>query len=488
MKQKHTVLTLLCLASLLLTISCGDSQSAGTKDTQAPTKSDGTAAVTDADSAPDPYESIRARLDEGIDFGNTPFNIISYVSETWDIYLAPEGENGETLNDAAFRRNTEVEELLGIDITAIYHDSYVNQFRTAVLAGDSTAYDLICFWSPGDYSGLITDQIVYDWTQLPYVNLDADWYNKTANTAYSINGKQYFAVSDFTYPVHQHFRILYNKELFRSLQYDSTPYDDVYAGTWTFGRMLEYSKGLYTDLDGDGKAGLGDRYGIVLNNAFCSMFPLSAGELPVSCGEDGFTFNLFSDRIVDIVTDVVGLSENPDAFVSRQSNNEQYKIFEAGNALFEPYASDPLLLRNLEFDFGYLPYPKYDEGQKDYVVVAAGGLMAVPNSLTDPERTGIIMEALAIASHNYVADAFVEQYIENKILRDEDSQKIYRLMRSLQTYDLSYNIDPSTKLANYAYYSYFMNKRDANVASYYEKIIKVVEKKYSAMYDLIVSQ
>lgn len=486
MKQKNAILSLFCLAALLLTVSCGDSKPTTSAETQTPDHEDTTAAVTE--STPDLYASIRAKLDEGVDYGGTPFNIISYVSDTWDIYLEPEGEDGEVLNDAAFRRNTEVEEMLGIDITAIYHDNYVNQFRTAVLAGDSSSYDLICFWSPGDYSGLITDQIAYDWTQLPYINLNADWYNKTANTAYSIDGKQFFAVSDFTYPVHQHFRILYNKELFRSLQYDSTPYEDVYAGTWTFGRMMEYSKGLYTDLDGDGKAGLGDRYGIVLNNAFCSMFPLSAGELPVSCGEDGFTFNLFSDRIVEIVTDVVNLSSNPDAYINRQTNNDQYKIFESGNALFEPYASDPLLLRDLEFDFGYLPYPKYDEGQKDYVVVAAGGLMAVPNSIVDPERTGLVMEALAIASHNYVADAFVEQYIENKILRDEDSQKIYRLMRSLETYDLSYNIDPSTKLANYAYYSYFMQKRDANVASYYEKIIKTVEKKYSAMYDLIVNQ
>ncbi len=485
MKQKNALLSLLCLAALLITASCGDSGTSEPVETKTPADN-GTTAITEP--VVDNYASIRARLDEGIDYGGTPFNIISYVSDTWNIYLEPEGESGETLNDAAFRRNTEVEEMLGIDITAIYHDNYVKQFRTAVLAGDSTAYDLICFWSPGDYSGLITDQIVYDWTQLPYVDLSADWYNKTANTAYSINGKQYFAVSDFTYPVHQHFRILYNKDLFRSLQFDSTPYDDIYSGSWTFDRMMEYTKGLYSDLDGDNKAGLGDRYGIVLNNAFCSMFPLSAGELPVSCGEDGFTFNLFSDRIVSIVTDVVGLSANPDAYVNRQSNNDQYKIFEAGNALFEPYASDPLLLRDLEFDFGYLPYPKYDEGQEDYVVIAAGGLMAVPNSVTDPDRTGLVMEALAIASHNYVADAFVEQYIENKILRDEDSQKIYRLMRSLQTYDLSYNIDPSGKLANYAYYSYFMQKKDANVASYYEKVIKAVEKKYSAMYDLIVSQ
>lgn len=485
MKDSGKLLPLLCLASLLLTASCGDSSTKAPAETKTPADN-GTAAVTDA--APDAYASIRSALDEGIDYGGAPFNIISYVSETWNIYLEPEGEVGETLNDAAFRRNTEVEEMLGIDITAIYHDDYVKQFRTAVLAGDSTSYDLICFWSPGDYSGLITDQIVYDWTQLPYVDLSADWYNKTANTAYSINGKQYFAVSDFTYPVHQHFRIVYNKELFRSLQYDNTPYDDVFAGTWTFDRMMEYAKGLYTDLDGDGKAGLGDRYGIVLNNAFCSMFPLSGGELPVSCGEDGFEFNLFSERIVSMVEDIVAFGTNPDAYLNRATNNDQYKIFESRNALFEPYASDPLLLRDLEFDFGYLPYPKYDESQSDYVIIAAGGLMAVPNSIVDPDRTGIIMEALAIASHNYVTDAFVDQYIENKILRDEESQKIYRMMRALETYDLSYNIDPSGKLANYAYYSYFMQKKDANVASRYEKIISAVEKKYSDMYELIISQ
>ena len=114
--------------------------------------------------------------------------------------------------------------------------------------------------------------------------------------------------------------------------------------------------------------------------------------------------------------------------------------------------------------------------------------MAIPNSLTDPQRTGIIVEALSAASHKYVADAFVEQYIENKILRDEESQKIYRMMRSLATYDLSYNIDPSKKLADYAYYSYYMQKKDANVASYYEKIIKTVEKKYQSMYELILEQ
>jgi len=485
MKHRISASMLLLLGALLLA-ACGSKTSDPAVRPQDSGAGEDTAAVTQ-EPGEDVYTAIRAKLDEGIDYGGAAFNVISYKADSWNIYIDPEGEVGETLNDAAYRRNTEVEELLGIEIVGIYEDDYVGKFRNAVLAADS-AYDLICFWSPGDFSGMITDQIVYNWNNLPYVDLNADWYNKTANEAYSIDGKQFFAVSDFTYPVHQHFRILYNKELYASLQYDTTPYDAVFDGTWTFDLMLEYCRGIYSDLDGDGKAGLGDRYGIVLNNAFCSMFPLSGGELPVSCGEDGFVFNLFSDRIVDMVGDIVALGSNPDAYLNRAGGNTQYEIFEAGNALFEPYASDPLLLRDLEFDFGYLPYPKYDEQQTDYVIISAGGLMAIPNSLTDPQRTGIIVEALSAASHKYVADAFVEQYIENKILRDEESQKIYRMMRSLATYDLSYNIDPSKKLADYAYYSYYMQKKDANVASYYEKIIKTVEKKYQSMYELILEQ
>ncbi len=468
---------------MLLLAGCGDTPASATEGTKS---ADGEKpAVTEAVTE-DNYPSIRAKLDEGVDFGGAPFNVLQYESETWELYIAPEGETGETLNDAAFRRNTEVEELLNIDIQAIVDGNYTGKFRQAVLAGDGESYDLICFWAPGDYSGLISDGLTYDWHDVPFIDLSADYYNHTANNAYSIDGRQFFAVSDFTYTVHQHFRILYNKELFATLALDGSPYDDVFNGTWTYPRMLEYIKGTYKDLDGDGKAGLGDQYGIVLNNAFSSMFPMAAGEIPVVCGEDGFAFNLFSDRIVSIVTDVVDLStNNPDAYMNRQGNNAQYEIFEAGNALFEPYASDPILCRELEFDFGYLPYPKYDEAQENYVVNAAGGLMAIPASAIDIERTGIIIEALSAASHRYITDAFVEQYIENKVLRDESSQKIYRLMRSLETYELSYNIDPSGKLASYSYYSYFMQKKDANVASRYEAVIDSIEKKYVELYELV---
>ena len=130
MKHNHAILSLLCLASMLLTASCGDSKPSDTAETKVPNAADDTYAVTEA--VHDPYQSIRAKLDEGVDYSGTPFNIISYVSDTWDIYLEPEGEDGEVLNDAAFRRNTEVEECSA---------STSRQFTTTIM---SISSELLC--------------------------------------------------------------------------------------------------------------------------------------------------------------------------------------------------------------------------------------------------------------------------------------------------------------------------------------------------------
>ncbi len=471
-KLSAAVLSFLLLAVLFAGVSCGD-ESAPASDTTA----DASVSVPEEDITTDYYDA----LDKSLDFGGYEFNVISYKSETWDIYIAPESENGEVLNDSAFRRNLEVEDLLNIKIKTTIGDDYEKKFQNMVLSG-ADDFDLICFWSPGERSGYVSQHLAFDWKQLPYVNLESEWYNQTANAAYSIGSRQYFAVSDFTYTVQQHFRIVSNKDLIKDIGKEQ-PYQDVFDGTWTFDKMLWYCAGVYSDLDGDQQAGLGDRYGLVLNAAFSAAFPFNAGEIQVTNSDDGFVVNLYSDRIANIVESIVALRANTDVYFNKKQNNDQYKIFDDGNALFKPYGSDPALLRLHEFDIGYLPYPKYDEAQPDYVVWSAGGMMAVPQSVSDIDRTGAIIEALSAASNKYVKDAFVEQYVENKILRDEESTQIYRMMRDKATYDLSYNLDPSGKLSGYAYYSYFMTKNNADAASYYASIKEKVETGYAQLFE-----
>ena len=64
-----------------------------------------TAQETEADF----YEKLR-----GIDLGGYDFRVLSYEATTWNVYIDPESETGDVLNDAAYKRNCEVEELLNV--------------------------------------------------------------------------------------------------------------------------------------------------------------------------------------------------------------------------------------------------------------------------------------------------------------------------------------------------------------------------------------
>lgn len=431
-----------------------------------------------------PETDYYGNIPDGITFDGYVFNALKYdFSGQWNIYLAPEETTGEVLNDAAYQRNAEVEELLDITVTETIDGNSESSFRTAVMAGEGETYDLLCFWSPGNRSYFLSENLVYDWQALDNMDLTAPWYNQTANTAYNIAGKQYFGVSDYTFPAQQHFRMLFNKELMKDLGKEY-PYEAVHNGEWTYDLMLEYTKDVYSDLNGDGQATDADRYGMGLNAHFAAAIPLNSGELPVACGDEGFLINLYSERIVKIVEEVQKTRTNPDFFYA--GGNEHYTLFQEGRALFECFGSSPDLLRDIEFDFGYLPYPKFDETQEDYVVWSAGGMMSVPITLTDPARTGTILEALSAGSSKYVKDAFISQYVENKILRDEDSQIIYRMMRDKATYDVSYNIDPADKLADHKYYRTFFSDTSVSPASYWQSVGTAITTAYEDLYKNII--
>ena len=166
---------------------------------------------------------------KALNFSGYGFNVLTYDNKSWDVYIDPVTETGDTLNDAAYKRNSETEELLNITIKAQKEglDNYETVFQNCVMSGDGESIDLMVFWSPGQRTRYVTEKLVYDWNNLPYVDLEADYYNKSANNTYTILGRQYFAVSDFTYTVQQHWRILFNKTIASDFGIDS-PYDAVF--------------------------------------------------------------------------------------------------------------------------------------------------------------------------------------------------------------------------------------------------------------------
>ncbi len=84
----------------------------------------------------------------------------------------------------------------------------------------------------------------------------------------------------------------------------------------------------------------------------------------------------------------------------------------------------------MEDDYGLTVFPKWEASDERYITTVTGGtgLLGIPKVTGDMERTGQITEALAIESYYDVYPAVFETVINGKLLRDPDSQKMFRLL------------------------------------------------------------
>jgi ABC-type glycerol-3-phosphate transport system substrate-binding protein len=233
---------------------------------------------------------------------------------------------------------------------------------------------------------------------------------------------------------------------------------------------------------------IGDQYGLSVCSHTLGRSIKAWGEMPVNIAQDGFALNLYSDRISAMVETLSGITTNKDVWFIK-SGSAYSDTFTDGRSLLTVFTSDPNRLRETDVDFGYLPYPKYDERQEDYITPSSGGVMGVPaagKTEEDINRVGAVIEALSAASNKYIAEAYITSFIENKVLRDEDSVNMYRLMRKTSVYDPSQYFDTNDLLnANMPYYADIIAS-GAGLASRYDSAGARIESEFKKMYDKII--
>ena len=96
-------------------------------------------------------------------------------------------------------------------------------------------------------------------------------------------------------------------------------------------------------------------------------------------------------------------------------------------------------LRNMEDDYGIIPYPKYDETQPNYVcgVVDHINLYALPTTVTENGRDAalVVLEAAAAEGYNTITPAYYEDALKNKYIRDERSVEIINMLSAFPVSD-----------------------------------------------------
>jgi hypothetical protein len=145
-------------------------------------------------------------------------------------------------------------------------------------------------------------------------------------------------------------------------------------------------------------------------------------------------------------------------------------MFKAGQALLYFHSLSKIdTLRDMEIDFGVLPYPKLDENQDKYssFIDLHNPFMGVPKTVSNLERTGAIIEDLSYLSSKYLVPAYYDTTLKTKFARDEESIEMLDIIRDGIVFDFGCVYDVSTAFI-------FQNQINANKREYVSAIEKAM--------------
>ena len=433
--KKRLIALLLLLAMMLPACSeAPDDESSETENTAVN-------ASTETNVAEDEAEThYKDNVPEGLKYDGATFDIATREVGHMNYLMNVEDITGESINDAIYNRNRSVEDRFNITITEITNTD-TEAPRVAVSAGDDT-YEMIKTRGPMAIV-FLQQNLLYIVTDIPYIDLTQPYWDQNLNEALTIGEKQFIvsgalSVTEYDYTS----ALLFNKQMISDFGLDM-PYDIVHEGKWTQDVMNEMMVKVVSDVNGDGAMTESDRYGYLASpKHVLPSFLLAAGQLSVTKNElDIPGLSMETEPYFNTFTKIFEITRDNGAwFVNSSGDNvsvQSIQMFSENKALFMDAVMFYLeQLREMDSDFGVIPYPKYDEAQSEYYSRTSWvEPFVVPTTNLKLEMIGAVIEALCCESANTVIPAYYEASLKGKISRDEDSREMLDLIFATRIID-----------------------------------------------------
>ncbi len=441
------VLAMLMLATAAMT-SCSDStqnaESTATTTTATPTASEETEAET---------EETRATADvPDSDFEGHTFTIHCSSNSEYGIIqndFAAEELTGEAINDAKFNRNVKVGDKLNVKVvtleaSAAGTDNGYNEITRDVQAG-TASFDVAtaCGYAT---SKLSMNNYIMDISTVPYIDLEKPWWDQVANSDLRVLDQLFYTTGDITVSDNDAtYCIMFNKNLITDYGMEN-PYEMVDNGTWTIDKFISMASEVSQDLNGDGVFDTNDRYGALVWDDTMMGVVNCSGEKCVSINAEGLMeLTLNTEKTVNILDKIYSIAQNKEVIYAYQRANWNDSLlvtmFSGDQSLFLTQLIQLVpKMREMDSDFGILPYFKYDENQEKYYTTIGSWhsvFFCVPNGQVNAERTGIITEVLASESLE-LTEAYYDKTLKGKTTRDEESSAMLDLIFANRVYDLGW--------------------------------------------------
>ena len=431
MKRKLCiVLALIMLLSCVVVFSsCGNDANDGiasTTVTTIPEENGG-----DVDEEAKLYEDLPTERYDEFDF-KTLTRVLSYASITT---FVPEEGSQNTIDIALFKRNSYVKEILGINIVDTLSSNHSTVINSIVSSNDyeyDVIFDRADSMTGHSIAGAFFGIDEYD----DSLNFDKPWWFKEATDDVSIDGLSFFTFGDINVGYYEAIYTLgFNKQhLIDNRQ--SMPYDLVREGKWTVEELEKLIKNVADGIN---------CYGLTGHAMVPNVFMVGAGIEMVEQDEDE-VLRIYDneDHLVNVYTKLKDLffasngygktnyidptsgtvlsshfytdcPENADYRARFTSGLCAFYIINVGQFISEVRAS--------EFDYGYLPIPKYEKEQERYISLLHGGSIALAIPITNPdmERTCNILENFGAYSYKMVRYEYYDVLLKGRAVRDPDS-------------------------------------------------------------------
>lgn len=378
------------------------------------------------------------------DFEGRDFRIYTRESYLYEVYT--EEEDGEIINDALFARNRSVEERFNTSIKAVTtaedSNASINSLVKAVSAGDN-AYDLsstIVYTS----GAVITNGIYLNILSVPYIDLSREWWINGINDKFRIEDSVYTVVGDMCIStLRLTYAIYYNKRLGKNYMMPDL-YQEVRDNKWTIDRMIALTTDVYSDINGDGIRDSGDEYGFAGETATNLDVYTFAFDIPIiSRGDTGLpVLALNTPKTLEAVDKINTLYwSTGGSYICEQGEwGNEIGMFKNGSAMFATTWLGQMFgtFREMDDDYGVLPYPKWDESQEKYLTGSMDNysVLGIPKTATDVEFVGIITEALNSESYKQLFPVYFEQALQTKYARDEGTIEMLEILMEGRNFDM----------------------------------------------------
>ena len=413
-------------------------------------------------------------------------------------YIWVEKSAGDAMSEAVYARQERVFNYIGVEVVASSagnHREYVARYRTAVEKRDGSVDCLFSHVHEG-VAGLVEQMYFKDLNMLQGIDLEQEYWNDDFMGSLEIDGSRYLGYSDIN--ILYTYLIAFNKDLLDQYagSLEKSVYQMVEDKEWTLDTMLSLAQLVSIDKTNDGKTD-DDVYGLTGQQwvPWVGFFHSSNINL-VEQNENGdyelsFMNSTNADKTKDLVMKLKDFSASKYAYLTYPMGGKTVsnKVpLNTGRALMELVST--LSVENyLKYDlnFGVLPYPLYDQYQKNYRSLQWSGYICVPSYVSDELMVGETLEVMSFYSKDVLV-TFYEKVLGKQVADvPEDAKMLEDYIRKNVCTDFAQSYTSAATSALYflptvtypgpegeemvSYYKSFADNSNKSIAKFIQTVV-----------------